>query len=38
MLNFCLFKIQEAILVPGDHERLLHIQTVIKELPTPHFR
>ncbi|KAM7374282.1 hypothetical protein PAMP_006950 [Pampus punctatissimus] len=29
---------QEAASVQGDHERLLHIQRVIKELPTPHFR
>ncbi|XP_072231142.1 rho GTPase-activating protein 31 isoform X1 [Leuresthes tenuis] len=39
LLTFELYsKFTEAILVPGDHERLLHIQTVIKELPTPHFR
>ncbi|XP_045897044.1 rho GTPase-activating protein 31 [Micropterus dolomieu] len=28
----------EVVSVQGDHERLLHIQRVIKELPTPHFR
>ncbi|XP_041656680.1 rho GTPase-activating protein 31 isoform X2 [Cheilinus undulatus] len=28
----------EAATVQGDHERLLHIQRVIKELPIPHFR
>ncbi|XP_075957803.1 rho GTPase-activating protein 31 [Anarhichas minor] len=28
----------EVVSVQGDHERLLHIQGVIKELPTPHFR
>ncbi|XP_042354977.1 rho GTPase-activating protein 31 [Plectropomus leopardus] len=31
-------KFTEAVTVQGDHERLLHIQGVIKELPTPHFR
>uniref|UniRef100_A0A8C5E9P3 Rho-GAP domain-containing protein n=1 Tax=Gouania willdenowi TaxID=441366 RepID=A0A8C5E9P3_GOUWI len=31
-------KFTEAVLVQGDHERLLHIQKVIKELPVPHFR
>ncbi|KAL7389880.1 hypothetical protein ABVT39_011459 [Epinephelus coioides] len=31
-------KFTEAVTVQGDHERLLHIQRVIKELPTPHFR
>ncbi|XP_059206937.1 rho GTPase-activating protein 31 [Centropristis striata] len=31
-------KFTEAVLVQGDHERLLHIQGVIKALPTPHFR
>ncbi|TMS13835.1 Rho GTPase-activating protein 31 [Larimichthys crocea] len=28
----------EVVSVQGDHERLLHIQRVIKELPRPHFR
>ncbi|XP_041864990.1 rho GTPase-activating protein 31 isoform X2 [Melanotaenia boesemani] len=31
-------KFTEAVSVHGDHERLLHIQEVIKELPTPHFK
>ncbi|XP_074529246.1 rho GTPase-activating protein 31 isoform X2 [Halichoeres trimaculatus] len=31
-------KFTEAASVQGDHERVLHIQRVIKELPTPHFR
>ncbi|XP_040006994.1 rho GTPase-activating protein 31 [Xiphias gladius] len=31
-------KFTEAVSVQGDHERLLYIQKVIKELPTPHFR
>ncbi|XP_054611225.1 rho GTPase-activating protein 31 [Dunckerocampus dactyliophorus] len=31
-------KFTEAVSVCGDHERLLHIQKVVKELPTPHFR
>uniref|UniRef100_A0A8C2ZP13 Rho GTPase activating protein 31 n=1 Tax=Cyclopterus lumpus TaxID=8103 RepID=A0A8C2ZP13_CYCLU len=31
-------KFTEVVSVQGDHERLLHIQGVIKELPTPHFR
>lgn len=31
-------KFTEATSVQGDHEKLLHIQRVIKELPTPHFR
>lgn len=31
-------KFTEAVTVQGDHERLVHIQSVIKELPTPHFR
>ncbi|XP_044077526.1 rho GTPase-activating protein 31 [Siniperca chuatsi] len=31
-------KFTEVVSVQGDHERLLHIQRVIKELPTPHFR
>nr|XP_020489077.1 rho GTPase-activating protein 31 [Labrus bergylta] len=31
-------KFTDAASVKGDHERLLHIQRVIKELPTPHFR
>ncbi|XP_028276996.1 rho GTPase-activating protein 31-like isoform X1 [Parambassis ranga] len=31
-------KFTEAVSVHGDHERLLHIQRVIKELPTPHFK
>lgn len=29
---------QEVVSVQDDHERLLHIQKVIKELPTAHFR
>ncbi|XP_074467797.1 rho GTPase-activating protein 31 isoform X2 [Sebastes fasciatus] len=31
-------KFTDVVLIQGDHERLLHIQGVIKELPTPHFR
>ncbi|XP_053702867.1 rho GTPase-activating protein 31 [Synchiropus splendidus] len=31
-------KFTETVSVCGDHERLLHIQKVIKELPSPHFR
>ncbi|XP_067464069.1 rho GTPase-activating protein 31 [Thunnus thynnus] len=31
-------KFTEAASVRGDHERLVHIQKVIKELPTPHFK
>ncbi|XP_051256993.1 rho GTPase-activating protein 31 [Dicentrarchus labrax] len=31
-------KFTEVVSVQGNHERLLHIQSVIKELPTPHFR
>nr|XP_046267000.1 rho GTPase-activating protein 31 [Scatophagus argus] len=31
-------KFTEVVKVQGDHERLLHIQGVIKELPNPHFR
>ncbi|KAM9348678.1 rho GTPase-activating protein 31 [Symphorus nematophorus] len=31
-------KFTEVVTVQGDHERLLYIQRVIKELPTPHFR
>lgn len=31
-------KFTEAASVRGDHERLLHIQRVIRELPTPHFK
>ncbi|KAM9788454.1 rho GTPase-activating protein 31 [Neosynchiropus ocellatus] len=31
-------KFTETVSVCGDHERLLHIQRVIKELPSPHFR
>ncbi|XP_061818367.1 rho GTPase-activating protein 31 [Nerophis lumbriciformis] len=31
-------KFTEAASVCGDHERLLHIQKVVRELPTPHFR
>ncbi|KAM9332205.1 rho GTPase-activating protein 31 [Pholidichthys leucotaenia] len=31
-------KFTEAVSVQGDHEKLLHIQKVIKELPVPHFR
>lgn len=38
LTSVCLFHMQEVVTVQGDHERLLHIQRVIKELPTPHFR
>nr|XP_020454449.1 rho GTPase-activating protein 31 isoform X2 [Monopterus albus] len=31
-------KFTEAVTVQGDNERLLYIQRVVKELPTPHFR
>ncbi|XP_078121997.1 rho GTPase-activating protein 31 [Sander vitreus] len=31
-------KFTETVLVQGDHERLLRIRGVIKELPIPHFR
>ncbi|XP_034538733.1 rho GTPase-activating protein 31 [Notolabrus celidotus] len=31
-------KFTEAATVQGDHARLLHIQRVVKELPTPHLR
>lgn len=31
-------KFTELISVQGEHERLLHLQRVIKELPTSHFR
>ncbi|XP_047462402.1 rho GTPase-activating protein 31 [Mugil cephalus] len=31
-------KFTEAVSVHGDHERLLHLQRVIKELPSAHFR
>uniref|UniRef100_I3JCA0 Rho GTPase activating protein 31 n=1 Tax=Oreochromis niloticus TaxID=8128 RepID=I3JCA0_ORENI len=31
-------KFTEVVSVQDDHERLLHIQKVIKELPTAHFR
>lgn len=31
-------KFTEAVSVPGAHDKLLHIQKVIKELPTAHFR
>ncbi|XP_040907624.1 rho GTPase-activating protein 31 [Toxotes jaculatrix] len=31
-------KFTEVVSVQGDHERLLYIQKVIKELPTSHFR
>ncbi|XP_034463497.1 rho GTPase-activating protein 31 [Hippoglossus hippoglossus] len=31
-------KFTDVVSVQGDHERLLYIQRVIKELPTPHFR
>ncbi|CAN9501429.1 unnamed protein product [Ophioblennius macclurei] len=31
-------KFTEIVSVQGEHERLLHLQKVIKELPTPHFR
>ncbi|XP_071316954.1 rho GTPase-activating protein 31 [Trachinotus anak] len=31
-------KFTETVSVQGEHERLLYIQKVIKELPTPHFR
>lgn len=29
---------QEVVSVQGDHERLVYVQKIIKELPTPHFR
>lgn len=29
---------QDVVKVQGEHERLLHIQKVVKELPSPHFR
>ncbi|XP_077597381.1 rho GTPase-activating protein 31 [Stigmatopora nigra] len=31
-------KFTEVASVCGDHERLVHIQKTVKELPTPHFR
>lgn len=31
-------KFTEVVSVQGEHERLLHLQRVIKELPTSHFR
>uniref|UniRef100_A0A7N9AYY9 Rho GTPase activating protein 31 n=1 Tax=Mastacembelus armatus TaxID=205130 RepID=A0A7N9AYY9_9TELE len=31
-------KFTEAVSVQGDHERLLYLQRIIRELPTPHFR
>ncbi|XP_061558475.1 rho GTPase-activating protein 31 [Phycodurus eques] len=31
-------KFTEVASVCGDHERLLHIQKIVKQLPTPHFR
>lgn len=31
-------KFTDAVSVQGDHEQLVHIQKVVKELPTPHFR
>ncbi|KAF7670378.1 hypothetical protein LDENG_00299620 [Lucifuga dentata] len=31
-------KFTEAVLVQGEHEKFLHIQKIIKELPIPHFR
>ncbi|XP_077361021.1 rho GTPase-activating protein 31 [Festucalex cinctus] len=31
-------KFTEVASVCGDHERLLHIQKTVKQLPTPHFR
>ncbi|XP_056253699.1 rho GTPase-activating protein 31 [Seriola aureovittata] len=31
-------KFTGVVSIQGDHERLLYIQKVIKELPTPHFR
>ncbi|XP_071384970.1 rho GTPase-activating protein 31 isoform X1 [Centroberyx affinis] len=31
-------KFIEVVSVQGNHEKLLHIQSVIKELPVPHFR
>lgn len=37
-MYMCLFYMQEAVSVQGDHEKLLQIQKVIKELPVPHFR
>ncbi|CAJ1064039.1 rho GTPase-activating protein 31 [Xyrichtys novacula] len=39
LLTFELYsKFTEAASVQGDHERLLYIQRIVKELPTPHFR
>ncbi|KAM9781398.1 rho GTPase-activating protein 31 [Syngnathus typhle] len=31
-------KFTEVASVCGDHERLVHIQKIVKQLPTPHFR
>ncbi|XP_035482345.1 rho GTPase-activating protein 31 isoform X1 [Scophthalmus maximus] len=31
-------KFTEVVSVQGDHERLVYVQKIIKELPTPHFR
>ncbi|XP_029029960.1 rho GTPase-activating protein 31 [Betta splendens] len=31
-------KFTETVSVQGDHERLVYIQKVVKQLPTPHFR
>uniref|UniRef100_A0A674MUP4 Rho GTPase activating protein 31 n=1 Tax=Takifugu rubripes TaxID=31033 RepID=A0A674MUP4_TAKRU len=31
-------KFTEVVRVQGEHERLLYIRKVVKELPTPHFR
>ncbi|XP_056140433.1 rho GTPase-activating protein 31 [Lampris incognitus] len=31
-------KFTEAMTVQGDHEKLLHMQSVIQQLPVPHFR
>ncbi|KAF7205771.1 rho GTPase-activating protein 31 [Nothobranchius furzeri] len=39
LLTFELYsKFTGAVSVQGDHERLLHIQSAVKELPTAHFR
>ncbi|KAG7217334.1 hypothetical protein INR49_027878, partial [Caranx melampygus] len=37
-MDMCLFNMQDVVSVQGEHERLLYIQKVIKELPVPHFR
>lgn len=37
-VDMCLFGMQDVVSVQGEHERILYIQKVIKELPVPHFR